>query len=491
MHEFTRGLKGQFDIPFVVFTAIEVATRRHIRDHEIPRSQISGVVSYNDCHQETSLGKESFQMIRPQLEEFMRRMDANSVAIIPGARESTRSNDTQYRFRQDSDFYYLTGFEEPDSIAVIRPSNETKYTLFVRPRDPEREIWDGRRAGVEGAKKNYGAQESFPIAAFNERLQEILDGAEKLYYRLGINRELDDTIIRQIAQMRSMNRKPIHPPQSIVDPATIVHELRVIKSPEEIEIMQRAADIAAEAHCEAMKQARAGMKEYQVEALIERIFRERGALAPAYTSIVGAGANATVLHYINNDGELHDGELLLIDAGAEYKGYASDITRTFPVSGRFSKAQRDIYDLVLKAQVACVEMVRPGTTHDELKQRSIEILTEGMVELGLLKGDPEELIKEKKYEQFYMHGLGHMLGIDVHDVGRYYFRNESRALEPGVVMTVEPGIYISAETKEAPEQYLGIGVRIEDDVLCTQNGPRVLTNKVPKHAEEIEALMAR
>ncbi|HJX88879.1 MAG TPA: Xaa-Pro aminopeptidase [Pyrinomonadaceae bacterium] len=430
-------------------------------------------------------------MIRPQLEEFMRRMAPKSIAIIPGAREATRSNDTHYRFRQDSDFFYLTGFEEPESIAVIKHDQEPHYTLFVRPRDPEREIWDGRRAGVEGAKKNFGANESFPIIEFDEKLQSLLDGADTLYYRLGVNRDLDETIVREISRMRALNRKPIHPPQTIVDPATIIHEMRVLKSPDELELMQRAADIAAEAHVEAMKAARPGMQEYEVEALIERVFRQHGAAAPAYTSIVGAGANATVLHYINNDGVLGDGELLLIDAGAEYKGYASDITRTFPVNGRYTKPQREIYDLVLKAQMSCVEMVRPGTTHDQLKQHSIEVLTEGMVELGLLQGKPSELIKEKKYEKFYMHGLGHMLGIDVHDVGRYYYGAESRALEPGVVMTVEPGIYVSPDTKDVPSQYLGIGIRIEDDVLCTSNGPRVLTSKVPKQAEEIEELMGR
>jgi Xaa-Pro aminopeptidase len=430
-------------------------------------------------------------MIRSQLEEFMRRMAPKSVAIIPSAREATRSNDTHYRFRQDSDFLYLTGFEEPESIAVIKLFRDPKYTLFVRPRDPEREIWDGRRAGVEGAKSEFGAHEAFPIAEFDAKLHEILDGSDILYYRLGVNAELDDKLIREIARMRSLNRKPIHPPETIVDPAIIIHEMRVVKSAEEIEIMQTAADIAAEAHCEAMKAVRPGMQEYQVEALIEEVFRRRGANGPAYTSIVGAGPNATVLHYISNNGELHDGDLLLVDAGAEYKGYASDITRTYPINGRFSKAQREIYDLVLKAQMSCVEMVRPGVTHDELKQHSIEVLTEGMVELGLLKGEPEELIKEKKYEQFYMHGLGHMLGIDVHDVGKYYYDEQSRALEPGVVMTVEPGIYVAPDTKDIPEKYLGIGVRIEDDVLCTNNGPRVLTSKVPKQAEEIEALMRR
>ena len=430
-------------------------------------------------------------MIRSQLGEFMRRMQRNSVAIIPAAREATRSNDTHYRFRQDSDFFYLTGFEEPDAIAIVKPGETHEYVLFVRPRDPEREIWDGRRAGVEGAKSEFGASEAFPVDEFNEKLTEILNETEVLYYRLGVNPDLDDKIIREISRMRSLNRKPINPPQTIIDPATIVHELRVVKSSEELEVMQQAADIAAEAHCEAMKAVRAGMREYEIEALIEQIFRRHGCAGPAYTSIVGAGANATVLHYINNDGELRDGDLLLLDAGAEYKGYASDITRTFPINGRYSSAQRDIYDLVLKAQMSCVEMVRPGVTHDQLKHHSIEVLTEGMVELGLLKGDPEQLIKDKKYEKFYMHGLGHMIGIDVHDVGRYYHGKESRALEPGVVMTVEPGIYVAADSQDVPEKYLGIGVRIEDDVLCTANGPRVLTTKVPKHAEEIEALMAK
>jgi Xaa-Pro aminopeptidase len=429
-------------------------------------------------------------MIRPQLAEFMRRMDQNSIALIPSASEATRSHDTHYRFRQDSDFFYLTGFEEPDSIAVIAPSREHKYTLFVRPRDPAQEIWVGHRAGVEGAKFQFGADEAFPIAEFDDRLLDLLDGAEKLYYRFGSYEQLDKKIISTIASVRTLNRKPIHMPTTIVDPATIIHEMRVLKTDEEIELIQKAADIAAEAHVEAMKAVRPGMMEYEVEALVERIFRQRGASGPSYTSIVGGGANATILHYIDNKDELRDGELLLVDAGAEYKGYASDITRTFPINGKYSPAQREIYDLVLKTQMSCVDMVRPGTTHEQLKQHSIEMLTEGMVELGLLKGEPKKLIEEKKYEQFYMHGLGHMLGIDVHDVGVYYHGKDSRALEPGVVMTVEPGIYIAPDTKDVPEKYLGIGVRIEDDVLCTNNGPRVLTTNVPKQAEEIEAIMA-
>jgi Xaa-Pro aminopeptidase len=439
-------------------------------------------------------------MLKPQLKEFMRRMDTNSIAIIPAAREAVRSHDTNYRYRQNSDFFYLTGFEEPEAIAVIAPSAEKKFTLFVRPREREQEIWNGYRAGVEGAVRDYSADESFPISAFDEKLPEILDGPQVLYYAFGNGGgELDQKIIRQLAVMRESNRRPLEPPQTIIDPTSILHEMRVFKSDEEIEIMQRAADIAAEAHVEAMKAVRPGMKEYEVEALIESIFRQRGAAGPSYNSIVGSGANATILHYINNTGILRDGDLLLIDAGCEYKGYASDITRTFPISGKFTPAQRDIYDLVLKTQVSCIDMVRPGVRLEDLKSHSIEVLTEGMVGLGLLKGNPKKLIEEKKYTQFYMHNLGHFLGIDVHDAGRYYFNGESRPAEPGMVMTIEPGLYISADTanipegfnQDVPEKYLGIGVRIEDDVLVTDSGARVLTHKVPKDPREIEALIAK
>jgi Xaa-Pro aminopeptidase len=439
-------------------------------------------------------------MLKPQLTEFMRRMDPKSVAIIPAAREAVRSHDTNYRYRQNSDFFYLTGFEEPDAIAVIAPSEAKKFTLFVRPRDPERAIWDGYRAGVEGAKTDYSADEAFPIAEFDGKLPEILDGPASLYYAFGhANSELDEKIIRQLTLMRETNRRPLEPPQTIVDPTSILHEMRVFKSEVEVEIMQRAADIAAAAHVEAMKTVRAGMKEYEVEAMLEASFRRQGAAGSSYTSIVGSGANATTLHYITNQDTLGDGDLLLVDAGAEYLGYASDITRTFPINGKFTEAQRDIYDLVLQTQMSCIDMVRPGVRLEDLKTHSVEMLTEGMVKLGLLKGDPAKLIEEKKYMQFYMHNLGHFLGIDVHDAGRYYFNGESRPAEPGMVMTIEPGLYVSPDTKNIPEgfnqdvpaKYLGIGVRIEDDVLVTEKGARVLTNKVPKDAGEIEALMAR
>ncbi len=439
-------------------------------------------------------------MIKSQLQEFMRRIDKDSVAIIPAAREAVRSHDTHYRYRQNSDFFYLTGFEEPEAIAVIAPARDKKFTLFVRPRDLEQEIWTGYRAGVEGAVADYHADAAFPIDEFDAKLPEILDGPAVLYYAFGhTSAEMDQKIIRQLSQMRETNRRPLEPPRSIVDPSNILHEMRVLKSPEEVEIMQRAADIAAEAHVEAMKSVRAGMMEYEVEAMLEAYFRAQGAAGSSYTSIVGGGGNATVLHYIDNKDQLKDGDLLLVDAGAEYKGYASDITRTFPINGKFSDAQRDIYDLVLKCQKSCVDMVRPGVRLEDLKTHSIEVLTEGMVELGLLKGEPKKLIEEKKYMQFYMHNLGHYLGIDVHDAGRYYFKGESRAAEAGMVMTIEPGLYISPDTsripegfnKDIPAKYLGIGVRIEDDVCVTEKGARVLTHKVPKEREEIEALMAR
>src|SRR5260221_5073115 len=321
-------------------------------------------------------------MLKPQLAEFMRRMDPNSVALIHAAREAVRSHDTNYRYRQNSDFFYLTGFEEPDAIAVIAPSSEPKFTLFVRPRDLEREIWDGYRAGVEGAVRDYKADEAFPVAEFDEKLAAILDRPASLYYAFGNGSpELDTKIIRQLALMRETNRKPLEPPAKIIDPTTIIHEMRVLKSDAEVDIMQRAADIAAEAHVAAMKAVRGGMKEYEVEALIEAVFRRHGSAGPSYTSIIGSGANGTVLHYITNMGTLKDGDLLLVDAGAEYKGYASDITRTFPINGKFTQAQRDIYDLVLETQMSCIDMVRPGVRLEDLKTHSVEMLTQGMVRL--------------------------------------------------------------------------------------------------------------
>jgi Xaa-Pro aminopeptidase len=429
-------------------------------------------------------------MKRPQLTEFIKRMDNNAVAIFAAAPERVRSNDTHYRYRPDSDLLYLTGFEEPEAVVVLAPKREKPFTMFVRPKDKEREIWDGFRYGVEGAVSEFGADEAFPINELPVKLDDYLNNAHKLYYCVGKYDEIDEIVVASLRRLRAGGRKKLAAPPHIVDPGTIVHEMRLFKSPEELAIMQRAADISAAAHVEAMQTVRPGMNEYEVEAMMDFYFRKHGAGASAYGSIIGGGANATVLHYVSNNAPLNDGDLLLIDAGAELQGYAADITRTFPINGKYSKEQREIYDLVLKTQVSCVDMVRPGVTNDDIKNHSIRMITEGLLSLGLLAGDADKIIEEKKYEAFYMHGLGHYLGIDVHDVGRYYIDGEPRPLEPGMVMTVEPGIYVGVDNADVPAAYRGIGVRIEDDVLCTSNGPRVLTHKAPKDADEIEDLIA-
>lgn len=420
-------------------------------------------------------------------------MEPNSVAIIPAAHEATRSYDTEYKFRQDSDFWYLTGFPEPDAVAVIDPSNKrAPYTLYVRPRDPEMETWFGRREGTDGAVKNYGADKAFSIERFAADLPKLLNGRERLYYRFSVDKALDQQILGYLTEQRVRRLKTAYPPHTIIDPTLIIGEMRLHKSEEEVELMQRAADIAAEAHVLAMRSVRPGMNEFQVESLIEAYMREQGASGVAYNSIIGSGENATILHYVENNRELRDGDLILIDAGAEYQGYASDITRTFPINGRFTPAQREVYDVVLDVQIQCVEATRVGQTVRGRQELSIELLTEGMKKLGLLKGKTQELIKKKAYMKYYMHGVGHYLGLDVHDAGRYFTDQQaknSRPFEPGMVLTVEPGLYIPPDDRSAPAKYRGIGIRIEDDVLVTEDGNRNLTTKVPKDPDEIEALM--
>lgn len=421
-------------------------------------------------------------------------MDANSIAIIPAAHEATRSYDTEYRFRQDSDFWYLTGFPEPDAVAIIDPASKTPYTLYVRPRDLEMETWFGRRQGTEGAVKNYGADRAFSIDKFGDDLAKLLDGHEKLYYRFAVDKALDQKILEYLTTQRVRRLKTAYPPHTIVDPTIIIGEMRLHKNEEEVSMMQRAADIAAEAHVLAMKKVKPGMNEFQVESLIEAYMREKGASGVAYNSIVGAGDNATILHYVENNMPLKDGDLILIDAGAEYQGYASDITRTFPVNGKYSKAQREIYDVVLDVQEQCIEYTKTGNTVKKRQELSIELLTEGMKKLGLLKGKTKDLIKKKEYMKYYMHGVGHYLGLDVHDAGRYFTdqgAKNSKPFAPGMVLTVEPGLYIPPDDKSAPSKYRGIGVRIEDDVLVTEDGNLNLTSKVPKDPDGIEALMAR
>ncbi|HSK72718.1 MAG TPA: Xaa-Pro aminopeptidase [Pyrinomonadaceae bacterium] len=431
--------------------------------------------------------------MRKQLKDFMEAIGKNAVAIIPAAHEVTRSYDTEFKFHQDPDFYYLTGFPEPDAIAVINPSSrKNKYTLFVRPRDPLMETWYGRREGVEGAKKNYGVDKALPIEKFETELPKLLNGNEKLYYRFGVDNKLDQQILHYLSGQRFRRLKTAYPPHTIIDPTMIIGDMRLHKTEEEIEIMKRSAEIAAEAHILAMQKVKPGMNEYQIESLMEAYMRDKGASGVAYNSIVGGGENACILHYVENNCDLQDGDLLLIDAGASYKGYASDITRTFPVSGKFTKAQREVYDIVLDVQLKCIEATKTGTTIKQRQDLSIELLTEGMKKLGLLKGKTEDLIKDKKYEKYYMHGVGHYLGLDVHDAGRYFTdqtAKESRPFAPGMVLTVEPGLYIPPDDKDAPAKYRGIGIRIEDDVLVTEDGNVNLTSKVPKEAEAIEELM--
>ena len=431
--------------------------------------------------------------MRDQLKKFIESIGPDSVAIIPAAHEARRSYDTEYKFRQDSDFMYLTGFPEPDAIAVIDPAAKKPYTLYVRPRDPEMETWYGRRHGVDGAEKNYKADKAISIEKFQSELAKLIDGHEKLYYRFGVDEKLDLQILAYLSGQRQRRLKTAYPPHTIIDPTILTHEMRLHKTPDEVELMQKAATISAEAHVRAMKAVRPGMNEFQIESLIEAYMRENGASGVAYNSIIGGGHNATILHYVENNRPLNDGDLLLVDAGAEYDGYAADITRTFPVNGKYSQAQREVYDVVLDVQLQCIEATKTGNTIKGRQELSIELLTEGMKELGLLKGKTKDLIKKKEYMKYYMHGVGHYLGMDVHDAGRYFTdqtAKNSRPFAPGMVLTVEPGLYIPPEDKSAPAKYRGIGIRIEDDVLVTEEGNRNLTAAVPKDVEEIEALMS-
>lgn len=432
--------------------------------------------------------------MRDQLKKFIGSIGKDSIAIIPAAHEARRSYDTEYKFRQDSDFAYLTGFPEPDAIAVIDPANKKPYTLYVRPRDPEMETWYGRRQGVEGAEKNYNADKAFSIEKFQSELGKLIDGHEKLYYRFGVDEKLDLQILAYLSGQRQRRLKTAYPPHTIIDPTILIHEMRLHKTPEEVDLMQKAATISAEAHVLAMKAVRPGMNEFQIESLIEAYMRENGASGVAYNSIIGGGDNATILHYVENNRPLNDGDLLLVDAGAEYGGYAADITRTFPVNGKYSQAQREVYDVVLDVQEQCIEATKTGNTIKGRHELSIELLTEGMKKLGLLKGKTKELIKKKEFMKYYMHGVGHYLGMDVHDAGRYFTdqtAKNSRPFAPGMVLTVEPGLYIPPDDKSAPAKYRGIGIRIEDDVLVTEDGNFNLTSAVPKNADEIESLMAR
>lgn len=419
---------------------------------------------------------------------YMDAIGPRAVAVVHSPPETLRNGDVHHIFRQSSDLHYLSGFDEPEATLVLRPGADERVVMFVRPRDPETEIWDGRRAGVEGACQRYGADRAYPAGELAKRLPELLANCDELYYSLGLDPAFDAIIGRVIAGLRSSERKGRRSPRALVDPRTVLHEMRLRKDADEQQLMRRAAEISAEAHVEAMKAAQPGVTEYQLEALINYTFRRQGGTGPGYNTIVGSGENATILHYIDNDRTLEPGDLVLIDAGCEYRSYTADITRTFPVSGRFSEAQRRVYEIVLEAQESAIAMTRPGITIDDIHEHCVQRLTEGMIDLGLLAGTARERIDDGAYKRFYMHRTSHWLGMDVHDVGAYTRDGVARPLEPGMVITIEPGLYIAADAEGVAAEYRGIGVRIEDDILITDAGHENLTAAAPKRVTDLEAL---
>lgn len=422
--------------------------------------------------------------------QLMRMVGEDAIVVLPAAPPRTRSNDTHYGYRQDSDFWYLSGFPEPEAVLVLVPGRaHGQALLFCRDRDPAREAWDGARAGTDGAVAGYGFDDAYPIADIDDILPGLLEGRRRVFYHFGRDADFDLKMIGWVKRVRAQVKQGAQAPHEFLELGHFLHEMRLFKSREELRLMRRAAQIAAQAHVIAMRTARPGMHEYEIEAAIIHHFRRHDAQL-AYESIVGSGANACTLHYVANDALMADGDLLLIDAGAEYRNYASDITRTFPVNGRFSKEQRAIYQLVLDAQTAALAQARPGIAYDAGHHAAVATLSEGLLRLGLLKGTLDKVIADKAYERFYMHKTGHWLGLDVHDVGDYRLAGEFRQLEPGMVFTIEPGLYIAPGSKGVPAKWQGIGVRIEDDVLITRDGHEVLTDDVPRQIDEIEALLA-
>ncbi len=420
---------------------------------------------------------------------LMRMVGNDGAAIIPSASSIIRNRDVDHIFRQDSDFLYLTGFNEPDSLALLLPGHaDGQYVLFCRERNPEQEIWDGRRAGLTGAEENYLAEKAYPIEKIDEILPKLLTDRERIFYPMGRDVNFDRKVISWVNQSRGSSRSSKHVPHELLSLDYFLHDMRLYKSRAELTLMQQASKAAIAGHVRAMQMCRPGMYEYEIEAELIYEFRKAGCVT-AYPCIVGGGENGCILHYIENNQVLNDGDLLLIDAGAEYQGYASDITRTFPVNGHYSKVQREIYELVLEAQNAAIRKVKPGNHWNDPHNEAVKVLTKGLVNIGLLKGRPAKLIKDEEYRQFYMHRTGHWLGLDVHDVGDYRFDEEWRLLEPGMTLTVEPGLYI-CKARGVPKRFWNTGIRIEDDVLVTKDGNKVLTEKLTRDPDEIEALMS-
>lgn len=422
--------------------------------------------------------------------QLMRMAGDDAILILPAAPERVRSRDTHYPYRQDSDLLYLAGFPEPEAVLVLVPGRRHgENLLFCRERNPEREAWDGPRTGPEGAVGAYGMDDAYPIDDLDEILPGLLEGRTRVYYHFGRDTDFDLKLIGWLNRVRAQVRMGAQPPHEFLELGHLLDELRLFKSRDELKLMRKAADISVLAHEAAMRAARPGVREYELQAEIERVFRAHDGY-PAYGTIVGAGANGCVLHYIANNAQVKDGDLVLVDAGAEYRGYAADITRTFPANGRFSKEQRALHDLVGAAQVAALAQAKPGMAYEAGHNAAVATLTEGLLKLGLLKGRLEKNIADGSYKRFYRHKTGHWLGLDVHDVGDYRIDGESRLLEPGMVFTIEPGLYVSPDDKSVPAKWRGIGIRTEDDVVITKDGHEVLTAKLARSADEIEAFMA-
>ena len=409
----------------------------------------------------------------------------DAVAVVPTAPERVRNRDSHYPYRFDSHFYYLTGFPEPEAVVVL---TKDKSILFCRERNPEREIWDGFRYGPEAARERFGFDEAHPIGKLDEEMARLLENRHALYYPMGADAEWDARAMRWVNAVRARVRAGIAAPERMHDVRAVIDDMRLLKDAHELGVMRRAARIAAAAHRRAMQRTRPGRYEYEIEAELLYEFRRNGAQFPAYSPIVAGGANACVLHYVANDAALRDGDLLLIDAGCELDGYASDVTRTYPVNGRFSAAQREVYDIVLAAQRAAMGEVRPGRAWNDPHDAAVKVLAQGMLDLKLISGSLDEVLEKETYKPFYMHRTGHWLGLDVHDAGDYKREGSWRALAPGMVLTVEPGLYIRAGS-DVPERLRNIGIRIEDDVLVTDAGCEVLTAEAPKAAADVEALM--
>lgn len=431
-----------------------------------------------------AIERETFARRRRAL---MERIGPQAAALFPAAPVAVRSRDVEYPYRQDNDFYYLTGFKEPEAVCLLLPGHAKReeFVLFVQPRDLERETWTGRRAGVEGAMEGYGADIAYAIDKLEEKVLAYIGERERLYCPVGRHPAFTQKVMGWLQHWQTQRPRTGHGPTGILDPAEILHEMRLFKSAEEVEAMRRAIAIATDAHLAALRAARPGVYEYEIEALLDYTFRRQGGWGPAYPSIVASGENATILHYTSNNRALQAGEVLLIDAGAEFEGYCADITRTYPVSDEFSGPQRDVYELVLRAQLAAIGAIRPGARFDDVHQCALDVLVEGLLALGLLSGGKADIIEKELYKPLYMHRTSHWLGLDVHDVGNYKIDGQSRVLEPGMVLTVEPGIYVGMQVHDVDPKWSGIGVRIEDDVLVTAGGCEVLSAALPKTIDDL------